>query len=237
MSETNPLELAYDLRSTLQRYLQTSLPISRNYPLLRDEHQRLIKNHPLVRGPFVEALPDFEKRNTLRELLRSSGGPVHDGLGKLPADVLDRPLHRHQADALTYACLNRESLLVATGTGSGKTECFLYPIAHSLLDDPQPAKPGVRCLLIYPMNALANDQLFYRIAPLFGRYLAEFGITFGRFTSQIRANAKRPDEEDALRTNQRLINLLGNRTIPTNWLLTREEMLNSPWSARQILCQ
>ena len=144
MSESNPLELARDLKSTLQRYLQTSLPISRNYPKLREEHQKLIKKHPLVRGPFVEALPDFVKHGTLRQLLRSSGGPVHDGLGKLPADVLDRPLHKHQADALNYACRNRDSLLVATGTGSGKTECFLYPIAHALLDDPEPAKPGVR---------------------------------------------------------------------------------------------
>src|ERR1035441_4838678 len=91
MSESNPLELARDLKSTLQRYLQTSIPISRNYPKLREEHQKLIKKRPLVRGPFVEALPDFEKHGTLRQLLRSSGGPVHDGLGKLPADVLDRP--------------------------------------------------------------------------------------------------------------------------------------------------
>ena len=181
MSETNPLELAHDLRATLRRYLLTSLPISRNYPRLRGEHERLIAQHPLVRGPFVETLPDFEKNATLRALLRTSGGPLNDGFSKLPADILDRPLHKHQADALKYACGGGESLLVATGTGSGKTECFLYPIANALLDDPEPRRPGVRCLLIYPMNALANDQLFYRIAPLFGRDLGEFAITFGRF--------------------------------------------------------
>lgn len=228
MPETNPLELAYDLKATLQRYLHTSLPISRNYPALREEHRRLVECHPLVRGPFVETLPDFEKAGTLRQLLRASGGPVHDGLGKLPTEVLDRPLHKHQTEALISACKSRESLLVATGTGSGKTECFLYPIAHALLDDPNPNLPGVRCLLIYPMNALANDQLFYRIAPLFGRYLADFGITFGRFTSQIRANSKRPDEEDSLRTNRRLMELIGSRHFPRNWQLTREEMLCNP---------
>ena len=78
------------------------------------------------------------------------------------------------------------------------------------------------------MNALANDQLFYRIAPLFGRYLAQFGITFGRFTSQIQANSTRRDEEDRLRNNRRLMAGLGVESIPTNWLLTREEMLASP---------
>jgi DEAD/DEAH box helicase/Helicase conserved C-terminal domain/Domain of unknown function (DUF1998) len=228
VSETNPLELAHDLRSTLRRYLLTSLPISRNYPRLRGEHERLIAQHPLVRGPFVETLPDFEKHATLRALLRTSGGPLNDGFSKLPADILDRPLHKHQADALKYACGSGESLLVATGTGSGKTECFLYPIANALLDDTESRRSGVRCLLIYPMNALANDQLFYRIAPLFGRDLGEFAITFGRFTSQIRAKANRADEEDSLRMNRRLVDLLGSHNIPRNWLLTREEMLASP---------
>ena len=73
------------------------------------------------------------------------------------------------------------------------------------------------------MNALANDQLFYRIAPLFGRHLGKFGITFGRFTSQIQANRSRADEEDELRENRRLMDALGTRTIPRNWLLTREK--------------
>jgi hypothetical protein len=228
MPESNPLVLAQTLRSTLERYLQTTLQISRNYPELRAEHQRLTNEHTLVRGPFVEALPDFEKKGTLRGMLRSSGGPLHDGLGALPATILDRPLHKHQADALLYASEQNQSLLVATGTGSGKTECFLYPIAHRLLDDPEPTRPGVRCLIIYPMNALANDQLFYRIAPLFGRYLAGFGITFGRFTSQIQANRSRPDEEDAARENHRLMAALGSRNIPKNWMLTREEMLVNP---------
>ena len=95
------------------------------------------------RGPFVEALPDFEKCSTLRGLLRANGGTIHDGLSNLPDSVLDRPLHKHQNDALTRACGYGESLLVATGTGSGKTECFLYPIAHNLLTDPEPRKPGV----------------------------------------------------------------------------------------------
>lgn len=228
MAESNPILLAQSLRSTLHRYLRTSLPISRNYPKLRKQYEQEVAAHRLVQGPFVEALPDFEKCSTLRGLLRTNGGPIHDGLSSLPDFVLDRPLHKHQDDALTRACGYGESLLVATGTGSGKTECFLYPIAHNLLTDLEPRKPGVRCLLIYPMNALANDQLFYRIAPLFGRYLAHFGITFGRFTSQIQANSSRRDEEDKLRNNHRLMVALGGERIPTNWLLTREEMLASP---------
>src|SRR5690606_34845560 len=126
-----------------------------------------------------------------------------------------------QEKALIAACKKNESLLVATGTGSGKTECFLYPIAHKLLNDPHPAQSGVRVLLVYPMNALANDQLYYRLAPLFGNFLRSANITFGRYTSQIKANAKRLDEEGKLKENKKLMKALEDK-IPGNWLLTRE---------------
>lgn len=227
MSEHNPLVLYRTLRDTLRRYIPTTLPISRRYPILRREFRQLLESKELVKGPFLEALPDFEKGATLRSLLRAQGGFLNDALGALPSPILDRPLHRHQEDALRAACERLESILSATGTGSGKTETFLLPIAHRLLDDPEPERPGVRCLLIYPMNALANDQLYYRIAPLFGRQLAAARISFGRFTSQIRANTRRDEEMSRLRENDKLMDALGGQ-IPDHWRLTREEMLERP---------
>ena len=227
MSEHNPLLLYRNLRDTLNRYIPTTLPISRRYPGLRRAFRDLVAARELVKGPFLEALPDFEKGIPLRGLLRAHGGFLHDGLAGLPGYMLDRPLHLHQEQALRAACEGGKSLVVATGTGSGKTETFLYPLADRLLSDPTPERRGVRCLLIYPMNALANDQLYYRIAPLFGCYLAPAGISFGRFTSQIRANTPRDEEEARLRENERLMEALGNR-IPTHWRLTREEMLADP---------
>jgi ATP-dependent helicase YprA (DUF1998 family) len=61
------------------------------------------------------------------------------------------------------------------------------------------------------MNALANDQLYYRIAPLFARYLAEHGITFGRYTGQVKANIKRQDEEFRLLRNSKLMHAMGTQ--------------------------
>lgn len=227
MSEHNPLILYRTLRDTLRRYIATTLPISRRYPTLQRAFRDLLEEKELVKGPFLEALPDFEKGSSLRGLLRAQGGFLHDDLAALPNHILDRPLHLHQEEALRAACERLESLLSATGTGSGKTETFLFPIAHRLLDDPQPNCPGVRCLLIYPMNALANDQLYYRIAPLFGHQLAAARISFGRFTSQIRANTGRDEEASRLRENDKLMDALGGR-IPDHWRLTREEMLANP---------
>jgi hypothetical protein len=227
MAETNPIAFASDLHTVLSRYIATTLPISRRYPRLAAEFRELLAGEQLIQGPFVEALPDFEKGDPLSALLRSAGGFLHDSLGKLP--TAGRRLHKHQQEALTRAVMHHESLLTATGTGSGKTETFLYPIAHHLLADMEPDKPGVRALLIYPMNALANDQLYYRIAPLFARYLLDHGITFGRYTGQVKARAKRTEEEAKLQNNPKLMEALGHpSSIPKNWLLTRDEMLADP---------
>ena len=227
MNDTNPIELVDDLKTVLERYIATTLPISRRYPHLAAQFREELRLQPLVVGPYVEALPDFEKGNSLTDLLISNGGFLHNAMGVIP--TADRQLHKHQQNALELSAKHHKSLLVATGTGSGKTECFLYSIAHDLLTDPEPDKPGVRALLIYPMNALANDQLYYRIAPLFARYLAIHGITFGRYTGQVKANIKRQDEENRLLGNSKLMHEMGDPArIPKNWYLTREEMLKDP---------
>lgn len=69
----------------------------------------------------------------------------------------------HQVKALTNA-LNGKDLFVSTGTGSGKTECFLWPIIAREIEEAinrsdSFAIPAVRTLIIYPMNALVSDQL------------------------------------------------------------------------------
>lgn len=227
MKDANPIALVEDLDNVLERYISTTLPIGRRHPRLAAEFRHILAQETLVEGPYVEALPDFEKGESLEALLAKNGGFVHDALGNIP--TAGRKLHRHQQRAMELACKQEKSLLVATGTGSGKTETFLYPIANQLLLDPEPDKPGVRALLVYPMNALANDQLYYRIAPLFARYLQSYGITFGRYTGQVKAKVKRDEEEARLLSNTKLMDILDYPDrIPANWMLTREEMLANP---------
>lgn len=228
MTENNPLQLHKELIETLERYIPTTLPIANNYPELKNKFKEALSEQNLVNGPYLEALPDFIKGKPLFDLLESNGGFLNDEFSSLPDEILDRPLHRHQEEALTAACKDKKSLVVATGTGSGKTETFLYPLANLLLNDPEPEKPGIRCLLIYPMNALANDQLYYRIAPLFGCDLKKANITFGRYTSQTPNDPNRDEEEAKLQNNEKLLEALGQSNIPSNWLLTRSEMLDNP---------
>jgi DEAD/DEAH box helicase domain-containing protein len=87
--------------------------------------------------------------------------------------------HQHQATAFERlarpAVVRRQPTLVTTGTGSGKTECFLYPILdHCARHAGSPGEPGVKALILYPMNALASDQagriaeLIHGTSPLAG---------------------------------------------------------------------
>ncbi len=230
MSEANPLILAKTLEATLKRYISTIVPIHSRYPKLKEDFWQVLAAEKLVKGPYIESMPDFEKGVTLESLLTKNGGFLHDELSSLEDEILSRKLHLHQEKALTQSCNNGKNLVVATGTGSGKTETFLYPLADMLLKEEDYNKPGVRVLLVYPMNALANDQLYYRIAPLFGKTLKDSGITFGRFTGQTKKGKKltRQIVTDEMLENSKIGEIFGEDGIPENWLVTREEMLENP---------
>ena len=233
MSDIDPLALRDDLRETLARYITTAVPVSESRtPRLASELRGALAKDTgrLVKGPYLESLPDFEKASTLRRLVEEGlfceGWRALDGSGH--ASLLDRPLHAHQELAMRRAARG-ENYLVATGTGSGKTECFLYPIVDALLREGDLEIPGVRAILVYPLNALANDQLYYRIARLLLPELSDPGITFGRFTGQVRSGATRDEEERRLRDNDHLVGAVGlEEGISPSWLLSRSEMLATP---------
>ena len=236
IQDLDPLRLRDRLRETLARYIATAVPVSatRAPGLARAVRNALADGSlDLTKGPFLESLPDFGKKGSIRELM-DSGVLTNKWRVLLETGferLLDRPFHTHQERAIRQATKNR-NFIVATGTGSGKTECFLLPIVDHLLRDGDLAQPGVRAVIIYPLNALANDQLYFRLAPLLLRQLKDPGITFGRFTGQIRATADRRAEESRLLDNEPLRDALGLAPsvsrLPRSWLLSRSEMLDTP---------
>ena len=167
MLEANPIEMGKDLERAIRGYLKSALPVSRNYPQLAAEIERhLCQPGRLLKGPFVEALPDFQKGGSLHALATGGASLLHRDFEKLPDNEFTRPLHKHQGEALQVIVGEQRNVVVATGTGSGKTKCFLYPILDALLKETsgQRQRRGVRALLVYPLNALANDQQAYRAA-------------------------------------------------------------------------
>ena len=100
----------------------------------------------------------MKKSHTIRQLIHKN--EINKSFDSVSDIQLDQSLYLHQYDALKLIKAG-ESIVVTTGTGSGKTESFLYPIINKLLDkiSSNGSLKGIQAILLYPMNALVNDQL------------------------------------------------------------------------------
>ncbi|MBR7179095.1 MAG: DEAD/DEAH box helicase [Oscillospiraceae bacterium] len=182
-------------------------------------------------GPYISISDPYDKGATLAEL--ADEGIVSREILKLKKIYPQRPLYRHQEEAVRKAAAG-SNLVVTTGTGSGKTESFLIPVINQLLKEKEAGTlgPGVRTLIIYPMNALVNDQI-RRLRELLSEMEDGSKITFGRFTGETKhtfqeAYAKYVEIEDLdeypLQDNE-LISREQMRATPPNILITNYAML------------
>jgi len=152
----------------------------------------------------------------------------------------ERGLFRHQWEAFDRAVYNGANIVVATGTGSGKTECFQLPILYRLLTESPTirATRGVRALLVYPLNALVEDQIMRLRRLLFWVNLQfhEAGnpsirnqqITFGRYTGDTPVNSRdhtRTEPMDSLKGLGELVFREDMQSSPPDILITNFTML------------
>jgi ATP-dependent helicase YprA (DUF1998 family) len=229
MTTLHPITTTTNIRETYVRYLRTIYPIQD--PQMRAQFwAALEKTDVLVKGPLLEAAPPFVNGRSLQDLIDT--GILHPGFRRLASETLPlkRPLYAHQDRAITHIVQDGRNTIVATGTGSGKTESFLVPILdHLLREDTQGtlSQPGVRALLLYPMNALANDQL-----KRLRRVLAGFPqITFGRYTGETEDREQRAEERfhyqfpHEHRPKNEMISRENMRAQPPHILLTNYSML------------
>ena len=125
----------------------------------------------LVKGPYLEKAQNYGPGALLESL------SLHPKtIETIRQRLSGHGLWKHQTDALRLL-LGGQNAIIATGTSSGKTLCYQIPILDDLLSDPA---SGLRAVIIYPLNALVNDQLgeweqMLRNHP---------HITFARFTGQ-----------------------------------------------------
>lgn len=192
-----PTRLVSRLRRQLTGYIESAYPLS-DPTLVRARRKLLEKardGHLLAQEPYVESTPKyrgFDGRysdlglpkhierlfSTLAETTQEYADPQSQ------RSILYPGMYEHQAEAFRTFLRDGKDVIVATGTGSGKTECFLVPLLGQLYDEafsrPKTfAKPGVRTIILYPMNALVNDQLS-RLRLLFGdRSIVESFLEIG----------------------------------------------------------
>lgn len=174
------------LAESLRSYVEAQYHI-RDEGLIRERRRLLEEPGAVAQEPFVESTPVYELGRPYAELhIPDPAKAALEQLAGLNVGIYPRP-YVHQAAALeAFFGPNPTDLIVATGTGSGKTESFLMPIiAHIVCEAAnRPAVaslPGCRALLLYPMNALVNDQLS-RVRRLFGEPPGSAIISRGRQT-------------------------------------------------------
>ena len=137
----NPVAVFNYLREMYIRYVDS--PFDLRYPDLVQERQQLIdRDGRIYRYPLLEAVPVYRKcKEVFGKIAHTSLGPVWpDGLVNDLADFLPlglfpagRQPYTHQQETFDESILRRNDVIVTTGTGSGKTECFFLPIAAALI--------------------------------------------------------------------------------------------------------
>ncbi len=181
----NPVVLSRAIKDTFADYVATTLSIAdeRYAELLKTE---LRKDNIIAKGPYLELGDAYKTGATISELITDGVmSSLFEQLGQ--GFKLNRPLYVHQESSVR-AAENGDNMIVTTGTGSGKTECFLMPIVNALLREQEETgylDDGVRAIVIYPMNALINDQV-KRLREIF----IDSDITFGVYNGNTEQTEK-----------------------------------------------
>ena len=184
----NPIKATEQPRQDFIRHLMTAYP-------LRDPHLRyglkkqLEQPGTVWQQPYLEGSQPYRAANSVKDLV--DRGILHPEMESL-FQPSQRSLYEHQEKAVKTVIQDKQNIVVATGTGSGKTECFLIPMLDSLLKENNLSLSGVRSLILYPMNALVNDQV-KRLRKLLCRQ-ETVRIRFGFYTSRTETTPKKAEE-------------------------------------------
>lgn len=141
-----PTVLAHQLQSTVVDYLQTTFNLC-DPELERRLFDFLRGPEGLLKGPYLDVRLPFRKAAEDEDI------PLEIRPAFTPPYTHQLVSFRRLSSANDR---NPKHSLVTTGTGSGKTECFLYPILDHCWRNRH--QRGIKAILLYPMNALANDQ-------------------------------------------------------------------------------
>ena len=197
-------ETVEQLHAVLREYIEATYHIS-DPGLIRQRRALLDEPGVIHQRPYLESTPKYKTDLAFAQLgLPASVLEMFGAVTTAPVLIHDPP-YEHQAAAVRDSLVEGRDLVVMTGTGSGKTESFLLPILGKLAreahDSPAGFRsaPAMRALVLYPMNALVNDQLS-RLRLLFGdpRIVGKFTQWSGRparfahYTSRTVSGASAP---------------------------------------------
>ena len=146
----NPVQVFNELKEMYLRYLDSPFDI-RYRDLVSERRKLLDQDHRIYRNPLLEPVPAYQKCGTsfgdICDLILRRTWPqtriselTHiTELGLFPKD---RDPFTHQRDSFEEVVVNKNDVVVTTGTGSGKTECFFLPIIELIMESASWSAPG-----------------------------------------------------------------------------------------------
>lgn len=170
-------ETVSELHGSLKDYIEATYHISA--PSLIRQREELLEDPGVIHQvPYLESTPRYETGEPFARMPGLPEAPlaVYSALSKPEGDlgrIIYDPPYKHQSESICHCLIEGKNVVIMTGTGSGKTESFLLPILGKLAREAKGSgaqfgeTPAMRALVLYPMNALVNDQLG-RMRTLFG---------------------------------------------------------------------
>ena len=165
----NPVKIGRTLKEIYLKYLDTGIPLREKCYI--DERRKLYEeNGVIMQSPIIELVNKYEGVETITDCCKENNisKDVADflNLGLLKSDSDEEiKIYKHQKKAFLSVIKDNKNMVVTTGTGSGKTECFMLPVIASLVEEskkwgmPDERGHAIRTLIMYPLNALAEDQM------------------------------------------------------------------------------
>lgn len=180
------------LKGIYRMYIESAFPFKNE--AMREERRKLLDEGTLLaQEPLVEPSPQYRSSGQTLGQAVATLGEGYEGLSALGGPIMGGfELYEHQQESLLATLRDQHDIVVTTGTGSGKTECFLLPLLGELAREsrawpisPEPpagrdwwnVRPlawrpqwghssrteaglhAMRAMILYPLNALVEDQL------------------------------------------------------------------------------
>ncbi len=206
-----PLQQAYEVKHSILEYLKSTFGFKDKalheafYKFVTDAEDGIFKGpYVSLKLPFVKATDD-----EIIPLQIAPGFPPYDHQFKAYKRLTTQDNHKPQ------------STLVTTGTSSGKTECFLYPILDHCYKNI--GRRGIKVIILYPMNALATDQAKRLAETIWGDDRLKGKITAGLFIGEGKDKKKFPKEMGENHIIENRDTIIEN---PPDILLTNFKMLD-----------
>lgn len=156
-----PFDILENAKDSYKKYV-TTFQKFKNPVIKAWVHDRIDRGSLLWRNPNIELSRRFEKGEPL-ESMRDQG-LIHEKILEIfsvdPMEPSAEPIspYKHQSEAIRKILGDEVNTIISTGTGSGKSFCFGIPIVNDCLKMKGDGVPGIKAIIVYPMNALANSQ-------------------------------------------------------------------------------